>query len=171
MPSKSNNPSPDARNFLRRKFLPVANKVPSDFPRRFYIPREKTRSILNESELNPILRKNSIEIIRPESLSFIEQVALFSRAELIIAPHGAALANLIFAPPKSSVIEIFSPNYVNICYWVICNLGDIRYSYLLGDGKRPKPFHDPHHVRENIIAPIDKLDKWIHKWVDSNHIT
>lgn len=166
MPSKGNNPSPGARDFLRKKFLPLAAQIPDIFPKRYYIPREKSRVIINESELYSTLRKNSVEIVRPESLSFIEQVALFSRAELIIAPHGAALANLLFSPPKSSVIEIFSPNYVNICYWALCNHGGIKYSYILGDGKRPKRYHDPHNVRENIIAPINILDNWIQDWVE-----
>jgi capsular polysaccharide biosynthesis protein len=43
------------------------------------------------------------------TLSFEAQVALMAGTGLLIAPHGAALMNLVFLPQHASVIEVFSP--------------------------------------------------------------
>jgi capsular polysaccharide biosynthesis protein len=37
-----------------------------------------------------------------------EQITAFARARAIVAPHGAALANLVYAPRGAFVIEITS---------------------------------------------------------------
>lgn len=164
MPSRSGNPAPEVRHYLRRQFLEPARNVRKSFPRRIYISRRKTRRILNEEELFPLFQKLNIETVRPENLSFLEQVALFANAELIVAPHGAALTNLLFSAPGTSVLELFSPNYVNTCYWSISNLGNLRYSYILGEGDRPPNYYDPHHVREDLTAPVKEVEKWLEWW-------
>ena len=46
--------------------------------------------------------------IVPGEMSVKEQIAVFSRAKVIVAPHGAALANLAFAPPGAALVEIVS---------------------------------------------------------------
>ena len=164
MPGHSGNPAPEVREFLRRHFLEPAKRVSKSFPKRFYISRKRTRRIKNEDKLLPVLEKYDIQTVSPEHLSFLEQVALFAGAELIVAPHGAALTNLVFSSPKTSVIELFSPNYVNICYWSISNLGNLRYSYILGEGKRPSSYKDLHQVRKDITAPVKTVERWLESW-------
>jgi hypothetical protein len=41
------------------------------------------------------------------ALSFCGQVALMAGTGVLIAPHGAALANLMFMPAHAAVIELF----------------------------------------------------------------
>ncbi len=41
-----------------------------------------------------------------EGLSLAEQISLFSSADVIVAQHGAALSNLIWARPETCVVEI-----------------------------------------------------------------
>lgn len=164
MPGKSGNPSPEARHYLREKFLNNENASQNPFPKRIYISRKKTRRIRNEAELLPILQKHGIETVVPENLSFSDQISLFAGAKLVIAPHGAALTNLLFCSPGTFVLEFFSPNYVNTCYWSISNIGNLRYSYILGEGKRPPEYLDPHNVREDITLAIEKVERWIQKW-------
>ena len=41
-------------------------------------------------------------------MSVAEQIDAFSRARVIVAPHGAALANLVFAPPGATLVELSS---------------------------------------------------------------
>ncbi len=45
-------------------------------------------------------------VVRPEELSFMEQVRLFAGARLVLATHGAGLTNLVFAP-NARVVEFF----------------------------------------------------------------
>jgi hypothetical protein len=161
MPAYSGNPSPESRKFLRDRFLKRADTLQHNFPKRFYVSRKDTRRVINEPELLNALHKYGIKALFPEKFSFLEQVALFSRADLIIAPHGAALTNLLFAKPGTTVLEFFSPNYVNVCYWSISKLGKLRYSYLLGKGSNPPEYCDPHRVRENIEIPVSKVVQWL----------
>jgi len=42
-----------------------------------------------------------------ENCSLAEQIALFDQAEVVVAQHGAGLANLIWAKPPTKVVEIY----------------------------------------------------------------
>jgi capsular polysaccharide biosynthesis protein len=52
-------------------------------------------------------------------MPFEEQIALFSRAKAIVAPHGSGLTNIIFCGSGTKVIELVSPNYIRHYYWAI----------------------------------------------------
>jgi capsular polysaccharide biosynthesis protein len=41
-----------------------------------------------------------------EDLTVTQQIDLFRRAELVISPHGAALANILFCPAATAVLEL-----------------------------------------------------------------
>ena len=45
-----------------------------------------------------------------------QQAKLFSEAEFVVAPHGAGLTNMVFAPPGTRLFELFHPQHRNICY-------------------------------------------------------
>jgi len=64
--------------------------------KRIYISRQNSsRKILNEDELIHMLRAHDFQIVQCEDLTVVEQICLFSQAEIIIAPHGAGLTNLL----------------------------------------------------------------------------
>jgi hypothetical protein len=66
------------------------------------------RSIANHDELYRLLCVDDAHCLNvmPETLSLARQIALFSLADIIIAQHGAALANIVWARPNATVIEI-----------------------------------------------------------------
>jgi hypothetical protein len=72
---------------------------------------EKRRSIANHQELYRSIRRDHVGCINivMEEVTFARQFALFSLADIVIAQHGAALANIIWAGPRATVIEVF-PN-------------------------------------------------------------
>jgi hypothetical protein len=78
-------------------------------PRRFYVHRrgEVARKVANFEDLKPILDQHHITPIALEELDFEEQVNLFSKADLVLAEHGAGLANSIFMRPGSTMVELF----------------------------------------------------------------
>src|SRR5262249_49051700 len=51
-------------------------------------------------------RAGPVLSLKLENLPLAQQIALFSAADMIIAQHGAALSNLIWAKPGAGVIEI-----------------------------------------------------------------
>jgi len=76
--------------------------------RRLYISRRKARAraVLNESKLEPLLRKYHFEIVVMEGMSFQKQVEMCASAGVLIGPHGAGLTNLLYCPPGSRIGEI-----------------------------------------------------------------
>jgi capsular polysaccharide biosynthesis protein len=133
---------------------------------RLYISRKSAqyRRVLNELEVIEFLRAYGFRTITLESLSFQEQVTLMANATVAIAPHGAGLTNLIFSPPGSVVIELFSPDYLYNLYWLISNLSQLKYYYLIGDHVdsyysalgQAKPQYI-HPAGEDILVNLNKL--------------
>ena len=58
------------------------------------------------------LRKQKFEIINPHHFEILEQMKIFSNAEIIISPHGSNLSNIIFCKKGTKIIEI-SPELNN----------------------------------------------------------
>jgi capsular polysaccharide biosynthesis protein len=81
-------------------------------PERIYISRARmkdnslSRKLENEADLIRHLLQLGFTVVYPEQQSVAEQIALFSKARVIVGESGAGMANIIFAPPSCSVIEI-----------------------------------------------------------------
>ncbi|MDF1755782.1 MAG: glycosyltransferase family 61 protein [Verrucomicrobiales bacterium] len=70
------------------------------------------RSISNHNEVKDLLQKkygNAFRNVVLEKESIYSQYRLFSRADLVVAQHGAALANIFFMSEGSHVVEIAPP--------------------------------------------------------------
>lgn len=78
-------------------------------------------------------------------MSVLEQIKTFSKAKFIVGPHGAGLTNLAFCNPGTKVVEFFSPNYINPCYWHLGTFYDLNYRPFIGEGIRNEHFalNDP----------------------------
>lgn len=111
--------------------------------KKIYISRNRSsnRRLINEKEVISLLLKHDFEIINLELLTVAKQAELLSQAKIVISPHGSGLSNLVFCQPKTKVIEIFAPNYVYPCYWLVSNLVDLDYYYLTGEIIGSKHFH------------------------------
>jgi capsular polysaccharide biosynthesis protein len=112
-------------------------------PPRLYVTRgsaRNSRRLVNEAEVLPALESRGFVRFDPGAHSVQDQIDHFAGAEVIVAPHGAALSNLTFCSPGVRVLELFAPRYVNPCYWAIAsNIPDSRYRYLVcgADGRPP----------------------------------
>lgn len=102
--------------------------------RRLYISRSGLRRVLNEDAVIKTLLPYGFEIIKSETLSFQEQIAMFSQAEVVIGPHGAGFSNIVFCDPGTKVLEIFSPTYIGHCYWFLGASNNLDLYYLVGEG-------------------------------------
>ncbi len=118
--------------------------------RRLYLNRRKVsyRKVENESDIENLLYQYGFESIDPADYSIQEQVRLFSEAEILIAPHGAALANIVFCQPGTKVVELIHPKAVNLMFWTLSETIGLDYHYFLAEGDRPTPGEDPY---ENFI--------------------
>jgi hypothetical protein len=119
-----------ACEWLRERF---ASGAPSG-RKRLYLTRrgERRRRVANEDELwNVVLEPLGFEWIDPGKLSLDEQIRTFAAAGVIVAPHGGALTNMAFAR-QAIVIELFAPDYVNLCYYVLAARCGHEYWSVLG---------------------------------------
>jgi capsular polysaccharide biosynthesis protein len=139
--------------FLRKAFLPSPGT--NSPTKRIYISRRDatTRRILNEDALVERLNQLDFQIVSMDGRSVVEQASLFHSAQIIVAPHGAALTNLVFCHPTCKVLEIFAPGYLNPCYRAICNLIGVDYWYLLGIGDPPST-PSLHHLNAHLADDI-----------------
>jgi tetratricopeptide (TPR) repeat protein len=119
-------------DWLRALFLGDSSKFPGND--RLYISRRSTanRRVINESEVLELLEPYGFRCVTLEGRSVKEQAMLLANTDIVIAPHGGGLTNIVFCRPGTKVIELFSPNYVYPCYWLVCNLLGFDYYYLTG---------------------------------------
>ncbi|HEY5893124.1 MAG TPA: glycosyltransferase 61 family protein [Chthoniobacterales bacterium] len=105
--------------------------------RKLYIERgkESFRRVLNESQVIDMLRQHGFEVINPRNYSFHEKVELFSSATVVAGVISSGLANAVFMPKGSKVIEIFPPDFVDTGNWILCDLIDVHYYCCTGHGK------------------------------------
>jgi capsular polysaccharide biosynthesis protein len=61
-------------------------------------------------------------------VSLLSQIALFSSAMQLIGMHGAAFANIVWAPEGVDVCEIFSSAYMVSCYSALTAIRAGRYT-------------------------------------------
>lgn len=94
--------------WIRQRFAHLLI-APERATRRLFISRRGTRRRpLNEDEVFDALAPLGFECVTPGQMSVAEQVTAFSSARIIVAAHGAALTNMMFAPPGATVVELTS---------------------------------------------------------------
>jgi capsular polysaccharide biosynthesis protein len=118
------------------------------FSKRIYISREKAnrRRILNEEELNPILKKFGFQRIFAEDLSLFEVAGIMRDATHIVAPHGAGLSNVVFCNPGTKVMEVFN-THISTEFWKLCAARELPYFVLRA-----------HHVTGGAIGEDELLE-------------
>jgi capsular polysaccharide biosynthesis protein len=126
---------------------------------RLYISRGKAahRKVINEAEIEAYLHSLGFESVLLEALTVAEQASTLHSARVVVAPHGAGLTNLVFCRPDTIVIEMFSPSYINCCYWALSNWVDAQYYFLLGSGGRDR--EDLFALGEDIVVEVDVLEE------------
>jgi capsular polysaccharide biosynthesis protein len=90
------------------------------------------RRIVNEADLVKQLLPYGFEVVTLGEMSFADQVQLFREAQIIVGPHGAGFTNAVFAQPGATLIELFSPCYINGCFWALANACGHRYGFIVG---------------------------------------
>lgn len=104
-------------SFFHPKVPALLNQAFSPAPqtrgRCIYISRRdaRNRRLVNEDELEVLLSRYGFERIVASDLSFAEQMEAFASAAAVVAVHGAALSNLVFAPAGTRVFEISAPRW------------------------------------------------------------
>lgn len=94
---------------VRERVVSGCQKIQTDtYSPLIYVSRAKARArkVLNEGRVWPMLEKKGFQRVFLEDLSFFQQVSIFQQAKVIVAQHGAGLANLLFMGRNGLVIEL-----------------------------------------------------------------
>jgi capsular polysaccharide biosynthesis protein len=126
--------TPAVLAFLRREFL-TANESAVVAPARLYVSREdaRRRRLVNEAECLDVLRPLGFEKATLTGLPVQDQAALFSRAEAIVAPHGAGLANLVFCRRGTTVVELGSAAELRSHYLELSRRVGLEHHCVIGE--------------------------------------
>lgn len=76
--------------------------------RRHAAKRPNHRVFLNEAEFANALAERGFRIIEPETLPFVEQMATFAAAAMVVGPSGSGMFNCIFCPRGTTIVDIES---------------------------------------------------------------
>jgi len=155
--------SPQSMKRLMNHMRPVP--VQDDARRTVVLVSRKdraSRNCVNHAELLVALRghtwKKDIRVVEFTGTSMSTQQAqsLFANAEMVVAPHGGALLNIVFMRPGTSVVEIGyhetnATNYRSMrfppWYFVMAKLLNMSYSLVMAPGA----------YNAHINCPIDEV--------------
>ena len=126
-------PHPRLGHFFRN----VSGAVPPPpdrLPDRIYVDRRRSsrRPLANEDEVISALMKYGFVPIQLETLPLAGQITLFRNASMIVAPHGAGLANILFARPGCALIELQMNSYVHWMFRLFSAFIGVDYDCVLG---------------------------------------
>jgi capsular polysaccharide biosynthesis protein len=150
--------NPYCLHWLRERLFASVALEPT--PKRVYISRRlaSRRRLLNESEIESVLRRHGFVIAEPETLSFAQQVQLFAQAEMIVGIHGAGLANIVFAPSGCKVMEILDPNHIGVMYYLLAETLQHQYQSCIGESVADESLrHGGAHGHDDVTVSVDLL--------------
>ncbi len=139
------------------------------FGKRIYASRldaRNMRGVVNEEAVCDLMLRHGFEIITPGELSVEEQIAAFRDADVIVSPHGAGLANLVYCRTgsRTRVVELLQSSYIPGSYIRICQAKGLDYTGIVSSDAVPldengNPLPQRNFNNINNAVDLDLLDK------------
>lgn len=141
---------PETARRLRDILLAHFGRDPAPAHAGLYLERAgaKLRNLRNAEEVRAAARAAGLRVFQPEAGNFADQVALSAGARAFFGVHGAAMTNILFAPPGAKVVEVFGRNFAKSVYLALAHMLGHAHTPVLGgadDG------------RQNFAADIDAV--------------
>jgi hypothetical protein len=127
---------PDLLELLQKRILTsltTNNSTNDRLPLKIYISRIKAnkRKVSNEDVIYDLLKAHGFMVVCMEDFSYQEQVALTSKANVLLGLHGAGLTHMLFMQYRSKVIEIRAKgDSHNNCYFALASGLGHDYYYI-----------------------------------------
>lgn len=92
--------------------------------RKIFISRKNysTTRLRNEAAIIPLFEAAGFEIVYPETLSYVEQIHLFSSVKCVVGVTGAAMTNIVYCHPGTVAGCIIPQEYGFCVYSTIAKL-------------------------------------------------
>jgi len=145
---------------LRERMFSAATEIASPYGSRLWLDRganlDPERALVNSEEVDSYLEGYGFTRLDIGALPLLEQIAAARSADVIAGPHGSAFMHCAYMKARSTVMEIFSPNFLNGQYSIeICRVLRHRYILIVGDNAPDHGWPYPHG--KAIEVPLNQL--------------
>lgn len=152
--------SGEALNRLRDCLRARYQRYASRRPRRMYLKRTplwtyNNRNIADIDAIEDLLDARGIEMVNVTGMTIEQQAKLFMNAEVIVAPTGAALANMIFAPAGCRIL-VLAAAYDGATYDYFHHIAHLlghELSFVVG----PQADEDGYHMNRDFSISLTDL--------------
>jgi hypothetical protein len=163
--------SPQIRETFKAILDNVRTGGPAEGSQRIFVSRGPSlnREMRNRAQLAEALARRGFTIVRPERLSFDEQVATFASADIIVSEFGAAMANVVFAKPGARVVEIIPDDQNDPWSAHLCAALDLEHITLFHrvDDSDRTPFEIGGRILKQIFFKYDADIELVGRVVDA----
>ncbi len=129
---------------------------------RLYLSRSGVgvkRALQNEDEVIALLERYGFTTFDPAAHSFAEQAGALAASEAVVAVHGAALANAVFAPPGCRMLELRSPAAGTLAYAIVAAALGLDYEAIAGE---PSSGSDAFPLNDSpLTVDLDEVGRWL----------
>jgi hypothetical protein len=129
--------------------------------KRIYISRSGRRQVNDEPALIDVLRKHQFTIIEDKARTIEEQAEIYRSASVIIGPHGASFANILWCKPGTHLIELFPAKYMPEYFRYLAHILDLKYSAYCFHPVLEHGLVDHSHVNDNVDVKIEDIDRFL----------
>jgi capsular polysaccharide biosynthesis protein len=104
------------------------------YPKELFLPRRaKYRNLINLERVSNYFIERDFRIMESNKAFFLKQYAYFSKADIVVSPGGAILANILFMPAGSKVFAIRSWRDSELKLWEkLAEACQVNYFEILG---------------------------------------
>ena len=143
---------------LYNKFYKYKKKIKCT--NKIFIDRSDSKfkhfQIQKQDKIIQYLKKKNFTIFKLSDLDFLEQIYIFNSSKIVIGPHGAGFANLVFCKPKTRVYEIITPKHSDLrAIHHICKKRKLKYKKILSKNIKDKGIHSSF-----IFIDLEKIKEY-----------
>ena len=139
----------DIKNLIKLPLSLSIKKLPEY--NRIYISRKIRRKLSNEEEIIKVLQEFGFKIIEDKTRTVKEQMEIYYSADIILGPHGASFANILWCRPNTVLIEMFSNQYYPPFFKYLANVLKLKYYAIIENDVRVSD--DAYSYKNFIMSP------------------
>ena len=146
-------PTPELVADLRALFSTAGLPCASD-ERLLYIRRAGRRRVLNEAALVEALGREGVLAVDLAQLTLEKQISLLAGARIVIAPHGAGIANIIHSETGGTLIELLPGRLRDPCFYLLAGACGMGYANVAPAGT---PASSRSEADEDFAVDVDAV--------------
>jgi capsular polysaccharide biosynthesis protein len=131
--------------------------LPPKGPGKIYLRRKSKRNVSNQQEIEALVESRGFTIIDPRKVPF----GSWTNARVLIAPHQAAMVEMMFCKPGVKVLELMSPSWQRPFYSSMADGCGHDYWAIIGSNGtngRDVMNEDYSVTVQNVAAWIDRIE-------------